>query len=81
MQNSDRQSLMRPQSAKNNTKLMGGKKSLFAGKGGMSSGDEQTNADGGDMSLIDTQKPFLPSLTSGELPPLDSVSTAIAKQQ
>lgn len=69
--------MIRPQSAKNNTKLLHKKP---AGKGGISSGEEPTNADGGDLSLMDTQKPFLPSLTSGELIPLDSVSTAIAKQ-
>ena len=29
---------------------------------------------------MDNQKIFMPSLTSGELMPLDSVSTAVAKQ-
>ena len=41
--------MIRPQSAKNNTKLLS-KKSLVVGKGGISSGDEQTNVDGGDSS-------------------------------
>jgi len=67
---------MRPQSAKNNTKLLSKRPQTAR----MSNGDEQTNADGGEISMMDTQKPFLPSLTSGELMPLDSISTAVAKQ-